>query len=518
MARVRAGEAGAVPFLTTHVSVPVLSTLPASSSEDHEEDDTKDAASSGDSATEVEEDSEDDDDLAAAQAENARVRQKEAAMRAEQVARLRQDTARRAARIAALEADGDSTGVSATVSAETTPARRGLTFQSSAARRQPTASTVARQAAIKQLPDAVPSVGPVSVVITPTPSVVGNGRVSAPVVTNVAPAVVQQAVPPRTSTPAESRATVNKPKEFTGDDSAQNEKVDLWVDAMNRFLLLSHVPPHMHLDTARTYLSSTGSASEFVAMKEEEVAAEDKQLTWTYLQKQLIKQYGHRVGDAALETEWAVLKMRKKPSTDGKDDGKSTRTVSTYTHRFLFLLRRLTKHSPQTDDITTIQKYVFGIRDGYEDLYNMMKALCAKPFLTFHFLYDAIEAAEVAEAHLEIVKMGEGNSSSSSSYWANRRRFAGNYRAPAESLNNLQGEGSDEGETDDVEPKKKAQLFGFRFITLPDDGRYKLTEKEQRMLYDEKRCYTCYGQHAVGRGQPQCKKTQKVAPKSLRLK
>ena len=229
MARVRAGEAGAVPLLTTYVSVPVLPTLPASSSEDHEEDDTKDAASSGDSATEVEEDSEDDDDLAAAQAENARVRQKEAAMRAAQVARLRQDTARRAASIAALEADSDPTGVPTTASVETTPARRGLTFQSSAARRKLTASTAARQAAIKQLPDAVPAVGPVSVIITPTPTVVGSGRVSASVVTNVAPAVVQQAVPPRTSTPAESRAIINKPKEFTGDDSTQNEKVDLWV-------------------------------------------------------------------------------------------------------------------------------------------------------------------------------------------------------------------------------------------------------------------------------------------------
>ena len=294
-------------------------------------------------------------------------------------------------------------------------------------------------------------------------------------------------------------------------------------DAMNRFLLLSNVPPHMHLDTARTYLSSTGSASEFVAMKEEEVAAEDKQLTWTYLQKQLVKQYGHLVGDAALETEWAVLKMGKKPRADGKDDGKSTWTVNTYTHRFLFLLRRLTKHSPQTDDITTIQKYVFGIRDGYEDLYNMMLTLSRKPelLMKFDFLYEAVEAAEVAEAHLDFVKMGESyrKPSSSSSYWANRRRSVGNYpRAPTESLNNLQGDDSDEGETDDVEPKKKAQLFGFRFITLPDDGRYKLTEKEQKMLYDERRCYTCHGQHAVGRGQPQCKKTQKVAPKSLRLK
>ena len=62
----------------------------------------------------------------------------------------------------------------------------------------------------------------------------------------------------------------------------------------------------------------------------------------------------------------------------------------------------------------------------------------------------------------------------------------------------------------------RAHVFGFRYSPGPDDGRYKLSEEEAKMLYDENRCYRCYGQHPVGPRHPQCKtSTQKVAPELL---
>ena len=91
----------------------------------------------------------------------------------------------------------------------------------------------------------------------------------------------------------------------------------------------------------------------------------------------------------------------------------------------------------------------------------------------------------------------------------------------SESLNNLQEEYGEEDEGPGPETAAatttKAQLYGFRFFTLPEDGRHKLTEKEQRMLYDEKRCYRCYGQHPIGMGKLACTKpVQKAAPRPLK--
>ena len=51
-------------------------------------------------------------------------------------------------------------------------------------------------------------------------------------------------------------------------------------------------------------------------------------------------------------------------------------------------------------------------------------------------------------------------------------RGTGGARAPTESLNSLEGETSDGDEGDEgAAAKPKAQLYGFRFLTLPNDGR-----------------------------------------------
>jgi len=142
--------------------------------------------------------------------------------------------------------------------------------------------------------------------------------------------------------------------------------------------------------------------------------------------------------------------------------------------------------------------------------------------LRFASLQEAISTAEEAEADFNFVTNTARSSApySSSSFrsgdGAGRARGSG--RAATESLNNLQGECSDEGEGSETAPRRGpgARVNAFRHRPGPTDGRYKLSEKEQRMLYDEKRCYRCYGQHPVGRGQPPgTKPVMKVAPKPL---
>ena len=102
---------------------------------------------------------------------------------------------------------------------------------------------------------------------------------------------------------------------------------------------------------------------------------------------------------------------------------------------------------------------------------------------------------------------------------ASSKRFGdGGHDSIVRAINSLQGELSDEEEGAETAPSQgpKAQVYGFRVISFPNDGRYKLSEKEQRMLYDEKRCYRCYGQHPVGLRAPPCMKAvMKVAPRPL---
>jgi hypothetical protein len=327
-------------------------------------------------------------------------------------------------------------------------------------------------------------------------------------------AAAHQVIPPTTSastaTPLVSRSTVNKPKEFSGDDPIQNERVERWVAAMNRYLHLSKVPSHLHLDTARSYFSSAGGAEEWIASREEEVAYSGKQMTWDWLQLQLIEHYAQPSGPAAMEAEWEALRMGIK-STDGQDTGKSTRSVKSYTNRFLHYMRLLTEHTAQTSDILVINRYVSGIRMGYEALFTVM--LGVQHVLRFTSLQGAINAAEEAEAEMAIAKMAPRPPSTSS--WNATGRFRGNGRAATESLNNLQGEPSDEGEDQGTTPN--VRVFGFRYSPGPDDGRYKLSEKEAKMLYDERRCYRCYGEHPVGPRHSVCKKpVMKTAPKSLK--
>jgi hypothetical protein len=221
---VSAGDVGAVPSLPTPFPTPAFSdvrqSVPSVESGEEVDDAEAKATRDGDYDSEQERDSHsEDEEVALLLREDARLRAKEAALRAQRVAKLRRDIARRSASIASLEAEVEAGDVSpagapsAAAAVEQTPTQvnlrpRTLAFQSTVGRKPPTAAAVARRAAIDQLPDLVPASGPVSVVIAPTPAVVGSGRVVASTVTNFLSAGLPLPGPTATSTHAEPRTTV----------------------------------------------------------------------------------------------------------------------------------------------------------------------------------------------------------------------------------------------------------------------------------------------------------------------
>ena len=535
-------RAGTVPTHGAHVPtaphLPRLRDHPLNEVSPERVDEFKDEAADGESDTEVDEDTGEDDDVEALERKTAAFIREEAAILARRrqeeeaatqgqrrldalrrfnlhktrVRHLRDEDVRAKS---ALEEEARHADAVAAAAAERTPARvhtrpRMLSFQTTAGKKAQSDEARAKQASIDALPDRAPAGG--------TVVYAQGGSVYAPATAVTAPPLPY--VPAAAASSKDPRPLLNKPKEFSGDDSVQNERVERWVEAMNRYLFLSHTPAALHLETARSFLSSDGSAGEWVAMQEELVQLDDKELTWEWLQAELIEHFGKPSGTAAMEAEWQSLRMGLK-NPDGTDTGKATRSVKTYTNRFLQLMRRLTEHSAKTRDITIVQKYVRGIEDGYPALYAVMKGV--EPILRFATLQDAIDAAEVAEAKVKISQMTPSRAThgAQQSGWggAHRPRQDGGRAQPSESLNSLEGETSDgdegrEGET----ARPRAQLNGFRFITLPsNDGRHVLTEAQQRMLYEQKRCYRCYGQHPVGTGKPACTKpVQKEAPRPLK--
>ena len=152
--------------------------------------------------------------------------------------------------------------------------------------------------------------------------------------------------------------------------------------------------------------------------------------------------------------------------------------------------------------------------------------------LWFDTLREAIDAAEVAEVAINVSRTDKRSersaaaSSSSSSGYA-RKNYGGRRPTSTESLNNMEGSRG-EGEKEETTPGSAAaaanpwasgpaQLYGFVYRPSPRDGRHSLTEAQARMLYDQKRCYRCYGTHPVGRDTPHCTApVMKTAPQPLK--
>lgn len=87
------------------------------------------------------------------------------------------------------------------------------------------------------------------------------------------------------------------PAKFTGDKESQNADVEQWIDEANIYLELSRVPLSNQLSEIKGLLS--GYALKWLREKREEVEAADKNMTWEWLQVQLIDEFGRSTGVSA---------------------------------------------------------------------------------------------------------------------------------------------------------------------------------------------------------------------------
>jgi hypothetical protein len=313
--------------------------------------------------------------------------------------------------------------------------------------------------------------------------------------------------------PAHIRHT--PPVKFTGEKDSQNADVEQWIEEANIYFDLSGIEQSRWLSHAQGLMS--GQALKWLGEKREELSLLNKVMDWAWLQQQLIEDFGRASGVVALQHEWAALRMGI-VNTDGtKVGGKSTFTVKAYTFLFTRLMRTLTTHNLHTTDILVIERYLAGIKLGYPTLYNEMRGM--HTVLLYLTLAEAISGAQIAESALAVGKMQTTSSSSSHS-----NNWRGN-RSSATQLNNFTVEGdalstdaqydtssTSSGKEGVPSQSHHKQLNGFIYRPSPDDGRHKLTEKECRMLYDARHCYTCYEKHQLGKG---CKKIKTFPPPSL---
>jgi hypothetical protein len=363
-----------------------------------------------------------------------------------------------------------------------TPVNRSLFSPSSASvYKAPSAAAIAKKQSIDSLP-------PLSYSL-PSPAPLPSDP------------IVSSENPPRT--PYSVKPT--PPVKFTGDKEVQNADVEQWIDEANIYFDLSRIPPSDHLSQAKGLL--TGYALKWLREKREEVEAAGRVMTWEWLQVQLIDEFGRSNGVAAQQAEWLALRMGVENADGSRVGGKSTYTVKAYTAQFTRLMRSLTSHTLLTTDLLVIDRYLQGIRVGYSALWAEMKGMHS--VLIYDSLADAINGAQIAESALAVGKMQQSSSSPS---FRSRHSSA--------QVNNLQQQTEDEGHTSppsspgapSSKKGRKPQLNGFVYRPITEEGRFPQTEAQQRMLYDERRCFRCYLVHEkLGR----CGKKMTVAPRPL---
>jgi hypothetical protein len=290
---------------------------------------------------------------------------------------------------------------------------------------------------------------------------------------------------PSSSSASNYHRKYNPPVKFTGDKDTQNAAVEQWIIEVNKYMKLTHVPLNEQLEEATFLLS--GYALKWYTEKEEELQHEGLVMTWGWLQGQLIENFGRSTGQVAERAQWAVLVMGIKNTDGTHTGGKATYTVKSYTDLFTRFMKSLTSHTLLTHDIVVIDRYTRGIQVGYPALWSEMKAQSKQSIdPQYDTLTEAITAAELAESALSVSKIQQSSVSSS------------HHRAHQTRVNNM------ESTTDDSPPhspvnrrrqKKPSTLTANGFVYRPvssDEGRYQLSESEQKSLYDHNRCYHCY--------------------------
>jgi hypothetical protein len=183
--------------------------------------------------------------------------------------------------------------------------------------------------------------------------------------------------------------------------------------------------------------------------------------------------------------------------------------VKAYTAQFTRLMRALTPHTSLTTDLAIIDRYCEGVRIGYPALWNEMKGMHA--VLSYDTLAEAISGAQVAESALGVVKLQH---SSSSIYRARHTTQVNNIQtnsddSPGVTVDNRSNSDSPPHSPVTTKGEKHHSLNAFVYRPITEEGRYKLSEAQQKMLYDQRRCYRCYESHArMGK----CGKKKSIAP------
>ena len=356
------------------------------------------------------------------------------------------------------------------------------------------AATLARQQSIEELPD-----DPEAVVIQRPAATPAALRGTATV--------------PAAATPSEvAKVKTPLPAPFTSVDQQQNRDVKAWIAQLDNYLSAFGLSPADYLSKATAYL--TGKAFNWLSNKKAEVAAAGKVVTWEWLCTQLILDFAQASGGAALHAEWKALTM----GSHGRGDpSKATRTVRQYTSLFVELMTALTPHQITTNELTIIDKYVEGIERGYPRLYAVMKG--AELQLQYKSLLEARDAAALAESQIAAADVSsdrrDRHSSSRPTHINNTYTVLDDGEAETEDDSPDQVEGKPKTASS-INRLDGSSSSGGRQGKMPNDGRHILTAAEKDMLYKDKRCYRCYGQHPFGRHVPRCDKpVQKAAPRPL---
>jgi hypothetical protein len=301
--------------------------------------------------------------------------------------------------------------------------------------------------------------------------------------------------PPEPALPSSSlpvRRNYKPPVKFTGDKDTQNAAVEQWLVEVNKYMSLTRVPLDEQLDDA-TYLLS-GYALKWYGRKTEELNGEGLAMTWEWIQRELIKDFGRSTGQVAERAQWAVLVMGSKNADGTQTGGKATYTVKDYTDLFTGFMESLTVHTTLTEDILYIDRYVKGIEIGYPALWEEMKAQSKQSYgPVYETLAVAITAAELAESALAVSKIHHSSASSSHHHRAHQTR-----------VNHMQST-LDDSPSPPRSPVSKRRVKkkptsststltanGFVYKPVIEEGRYRLSEPQMRSLYDEGRCYHCY--------------------------
>jgi hypothetical protein len=444
--RAAAGVANPTPPSVVNPSVPVLQPLPAAENEEkrlHESDDVTESEADLLRFSEL-------DEYSSFQLQEAQL---DARLKEMELIALKKRVRAKQQALEAAHAEFDAEAkipppsvvvkttalsVGSSSAVNQTPARqslrpRMLAFQSAVGRKAPTAAALLYKAGVDSLPDLANDGG----------SITGVSE-------------MKETVPPiaevleRAPFSSHSRPHIRpvQPEKFSGDDATQNERIERWVRAVNAWLDLSEVPAHRHLAYARSLVLTSSGADEWLGQKDDELLYEGKAMTWEWLQGQLIQHYGQPSGALAMAAEWQALRMGVKNVDGSETGGKATWTVLAYTTLFLKYMRHLTPHSVQTQEIVIIDRYVAGIKSGYDALYKVM--LGVQRVLWFDTLKEAMDAAEIAEVTLTVSRLDKrtersASSSSSSSSSGSGRGYRGK-RPSTETLNNVEGNTREEGQ------------------------------------------------------------------------